>query len=169
MLQSLTSFKCFNITFPMRLSLTTQLRLAKTPQQPPKPFPYFIFLLITYLLKFLLGTSLETQVWSLVEKVKRGGHCNPLQYSCLENPHRQRSPGGYSPWGCKESDRTEWLSTAWRNQDWTCWMVWPKKEIKGNERPSLHLGSCSLSSINCQLHYAKACVYLVHHCIIPRT
>ena len=51
---------------------------------------------------------------------KRGGHCNPLQYSCLENPHRQRSPGGYSPWGYKESDTTERLSTAWRNRDWTC-------------------------------------------------
>jgi len=26
-----------------------------------------------------------------------GGHGNPLQYSCLENPHRQRSMMGYSP------------------------------------------------------------------------
>ena len=33
-----------------------------------------------------------------------GGHGNPLQYSCLENPHGQRSPAGYSPWGHKESD-----------------------------------------------------------------
>ena len=32
---------------------------------------------------------------------------NPLQYSCLENPHGQRSLVGYSPWGRKESDRTE--------------------------------------------------------------
>ena len=40
------------------------------------------------------------------------GHGNPLQYSCLENPHGQRSPAGYSPWGCKESDMTEQLSTA---------------------------------------------------------
>ena len=36
-----------------------------------------------------------------------GGHGNPLQYSCLENPHRQRSLAGYSPWGSKESDMTE--------------------------------------------------------------
>ena len=28
----------------------------------------------------------------------------PLQYSCLENPHGQRSLAGYGPWGCKESD-----------------------------------------------------------------
>ena len=36
-----------------------------------------------------------------------GGHGNPLQYPCLENPHRQRSLAGYSPWGSKESDMTE--------------------------------------------------------------
>ena len=40
-----------------------------------------------------------------------GGHGNPLQYSCLENPHGQRNLG-YSPWGCKELDMTERLSTA---------------------------------------------------------
>ena len=28
-----------------------------------------------------------------------GGHGNPLQYSCLENPHAQRKLLGYSPWG----------------------------------------------------------------------
>ena len=37
---------------------------------------------------------------------------NPLQCSCLENLHGQRSPVRYSPWGCKESDTTERLSTA---------------------------------------------------------
>ena len=36
-----------------------------------------------------------------------GGHGNPSQYSCLENPHGQRSLAGYSPWGCKESDMTD--------------------------------------------------------------
>ena len=40
------------------------------------------------------------------------GHGNPLKYSCLENPHGQRSLEGYSPWGCKESDSTEQLSTV---------------------------------------------------------
>ena len=40
-----------------------------------------------------------------------GGHGNPLQYSCLENPHGQRSLEGCSPWGHKESDTTERLST----------------------------------------------------------
>ena len=37
-----------------------------------------------------------------------GGGCgNPLQYSCLENLHGQRSLEGYSLWGFKESDTTE--------------------------------------------------------------
>ena len=36
-----------------------------------------------------------------------GGRSTPLQYSCLENPHGQRSLAGYSPWGRKESDVTE--------------------------------------------------------------
>ena len=41
-----------------------------------------------------------------------GRHGSPLQYSCLENPHGQRSVAGCSPWGRKESDTTEWLSTS---------------------------------------------------------
>ena len=37
------------------------------------------------------------------EKVPwRRGPGNPLQYSCLENPHGQRSLEGYGPWGHKE-------------------------------------------------------------------
>ena len=27
-----------------------------------------------------------------------GGQVSPLQFSCLENPHGQRSLAGYSPW-----------------------------------------------------------------------
>ena len=40
-----------------------------------------------------------------------GGHGNPLQYSCLENPRGQRNLAGYSPRGGKELGTTEWLST----------------------------------------------------------
>ena len=40
-----------------------------------------------------------------------GGHGKPLQYSCLENPHGQRSLAGYSPRGYEESDTTEQLTT----------------------------------------------------------
>ena len=40
-----------------------------------------------------------------------GGHGNPLQYSCLENPHGQRGLVGYSPHGRKESNMAKQLST----------------------------------------------------------
>ena len=52
------------------------------------------------------------------------GNGNPLQYSCLENPHEQRSLMGCSPWG---SQRTihNWASehTARIIQIWS-WAVW---------------------------------------------
>ena len=41
-----------------------------------------------------------------------GEHGNPHRYSFLENPHGQRSLVGYSPWGHKELDMTERLSTC---------------------------------------------------------
>ena len=47
-----------------------------------------------------------------VGKIPWRGHGNPRQYSCLENPHGQKGLVGYSPWGHKESDTTEQLSTA---------------------------------------------------------
>ena len=45
-----------------------------------------------------------------LERSPEGGDDNPL-YSCLENHHGQMSLAGNSSWGCKESDKTEQLST----------------------------------------------------------
>ena len=39
------------------------------------------------------------------------GNGYPLQYSCLGNLMDTRSLAGYSPWGCKELDKTEQLCT----------------------------------------------------------
>ena len=55
-----------------------------------------------------------------------GGHANRLQFSCLENPHGQRSLVGYSPGGHKEPDMSERLSTAqfraaWRKEQGGIW------------------------------------------------
>ena len=47
-----------------------------------------------------------------LERSSGRGHGNPLQYSCLENPHGQRSLVGYSPRGRKERDMTERLITS---------------------------------------------------------
>ena len=44
------------------------------------------------------------------ERFPGEGHCNQLQYSCLENPHGQ-SLVSFSPCICKELDMTGWLST----------------------------------------------------------
>jgi len=46
-----------------------------------------------------------------------GGHDNPFQYSCLENPHRQKSLAGYSPWGHKGLDTTDRGSTRVRKAE----------------------------------------------------
>ena len=46
-----------------------------------------------------------------------GGHGNPVQYFCLENPHGQRSLAEYSLWGRKESDMNEQINTA--QSTWT--------------------------------------------------
>ena len=41
-----------------------------------------------------------------------GGHGNPLQYSCLENSHGQRSLVGHSPWGHTEPAMTQQLTQS---------------------------------------------------------
>ena len=55
-----------------------------------------------------------------LERSPGGGPGNTLQYSCLENSHGQRSLGGYSPWGRKESAMTEQLSTAQHYKTISC-------------------------------------------------
>ena len=50
----------------------------------------------------------ETRFHPWIGKIPRRRKCDPLWYSCLENPTgRERSLVGYSPWGCKDSDTTE--------------------------------------------------------------
>ena len=56
------------------------------------------------------------------------GHGSPLQCSCLENPHGQRSLEGCNPWGHKESNTTEWLNAVYNN-----------KCFKGEERSLCNL------------------------------
>ena len=43
------------------------------------------------------------------ERSLREGNGNPLQYSCLENPHGQRGLADYSPWGHRVRHETERL------------------------------------------------------------
>ena len=59
-----------------------------------------------------------------------GEHGNPLQYSCLENPHGWRSLVGYSPWSWKESDMTEQLH-------WFTGVILLKKNGNLSHKPKL--------------------------------
>ena len=61
--------------------------------------------------------------------ISGGGHGNPLQYSCLENPYGQRSLVGYSPWGCKESDMTKGLSIAQPSVSYSSVYSWTLTKI----------------------------------------
>ena len=53
-------------------------------------------------IRITVDLSIET-----LQDRREGGHGNPLQYSCLENPHWPKSLAGYSPLGCRELDMTE--------------------------------------------------------------
>ena len=66
-----------------------------------------------------------------------GGHDNPPRYSCLGNPHGQISLVGYCPWGCKETDTAEQLSTARGSFI---------PGFKGNLHTVLHSGSINFHS-----------------------
>ena len=41
-----------------------------------------------------------------------GGHGNPFQYSCLENPHGQKSLAGNSPW-VQQRVGHDWVTKHW--------------------------------------------------------
>ena len=56
----------------------------------------------------------ETGIWSLDQEDPLDS--NPLQYSCQEECHGQRSLVTYSPWGCRELDPTEWLRHTHKTQ-----------------------------------------------------
>ena len=65
---------------------------------------------VALVVKNLSASARDKRDVGLIPGVGRplgGGHGNPLQYSCLHNPHGQRSLEGYSPWGHRESDPTE--------------------------------------------------------------
>ena len=92
------------------------------------------------------------------------GNGNPLQYSCLGNFNWQRSLVGYGPWGPKESNMTERLSThAWRPL--LCWVF----SFMNTVYFSIYLGllwilSSSFCSFECTITI-KFC-YILHLSIL---
>ena len=66
--------------------------------------------LVAELVKNLPANAGDTREAGLIPGLGRslgGGYGDPVQHSCLENPHGQRSLVGCSPWGREESDTTE--------------------------------------------------------------
>ena len=56
------------------------------------------------------GFLITRATWGLISGLGRSSgvvNGNPLQYSCLEKFHRQRSLASYSPWGPKGLDMTK--------------------------------------------------------------
>ena len=71
---------------------------------------------------------------------------NPLQYSCLENPV-DRGLAGYSPWGRKELDITEWLGTYTHIAGGNFLMMWWSSSLRNESLVVLlifELDCCSL-------------------------
>ena len=77
----------------------------------------FYFMSTYFLLGFPGGSDGRESAYSVGDlgsipglgRSPRGGHANPLQYSCLENPHRESSLADCSPCGRKELDPLERL------------------------------------------------------------
>ena len=57
-----------------------------------------------------LPAMLETQVWSQVRKIPWRRKWQPTVAFLPGKFHGQRNLAGYSPWGHKELDTTEWLT-----------------------------------------------------------
>ena len=53
-----------------------------------------------------------------------GGYGNPLQHSCLESQHEQRSLGGYSPWGRRESHMHVCTCKIYCKKYWRSMQIW---------------------------------------------
>ena len=65
----------------------------------------------------LHGILLSNEKEHIIDTHTGGGHGNPLQDACLENPHGQKNLVGYSPQGRKESDTTERLSLHFQSEE----------------------------------------------------
>ena len=59
-----------------------------------------------------MSDSSWVNIFSWLSRLLRTFLNSSSVYSCLENPHGQRRLAGYNPWGQKELDVIEWLSTA---------------------------------------------------------
>ena len=107
--------KMLDHIFLIKKKSTFPIPYFSTPKSTTKSIICYWFLyrasLVAQMVK-TLAAMWETWFNLWVGKIPWRRHGNPLQCSCLENPHGQRSLAGCSPCGLKELDTTEQLSTA---------------------------------------------------------
>ena len=107
----------------------------------------------------------ETWVRSLgwEDPLEEGMATHPLQYPSVKNPQRQGRLVGYSSWGQKGSDKTEWLSTAHSTLD--C-----KVALEGFRlwsSPSVLLQLTSIMHLSQKTPYTFLWLPPRRHCQIP--
>ena len=86
-----------------------------------------------------------------------GAHGNLFQCSCLENHRGQRNLAVYSPWGRKESDMTEQLSTA---QHDTCFSPHSAENVLEIEDRALNSISGEYCYLNHEMIITKALLFI---------
>ena len=107
----------------------------------------------------------ETWVQSLVWEDPLDG--NPLQYSCLENPHGQKRRVAYSPWGHRELAMTERLSAQHRilgsvaqgliGVESGCQLWLQSTHVLHREEPSSKLNHDNHTVFVCRIQLLKVC------------
>ena len=88
--------------------------LISLAPQPPYLFTHRMRLGASLVVQMVKNPPAMQETWVLYldwEDPLEEGMETPFQYSCLENPHAQRSLASKSLWGHRESDMTEQLST----------------------------------------------------------
>ena len=78
-----------------------------------------------------------------VGKIRWRGKWQPTPVILPGKSHGWRNLSGYSPWGCKESDTTEWLTLHWKKEDIKC-IEFPGGPVV--RIPSFHCKGCRLDT-----------------------
>ena len=101
-------------------------------------------------------------------KNAREGNGAPLQYSCMENPYRERSLVGCSSWGHKVSYMTEWLTHTHTHTHTHTWTIEVQHGFKWIEKSLLCWEEILLCSFYVQVYLCLEwiqfllCIFQVH-------
>ena len=88
---------------PSHPKTATRVGGPPNPYPPGSPLHFAVFLAPLVAQKVKDPSAMRGDLGSIpgLRRFPGEGSGNPLQYSCLENPHGQKSLAGYSPWSCR--------------------------------------------------------------------